>query len=820
VQRELEESQRRAGDVRARLLEARAALEAIETRERDLVRRGAQLEGDAEAADAQAAELGRRLERLSLELDTASEALSDLETQGDLFSGRAQALTSQVEKAHAAVREGEQILVGTRAALEEARAAEMTATELASSLAARRAALEAMDRDQEGLEPAVRAALDLGISGVHGVLADFLEAPAEWTKAVEGYLGPLARGLVVRDASVAGRLLEWFDGEWQGGGGLVLLPLDGVPPGGDGPTLPVRPVGEGAPWVRALLAGVEPMGERTLLDEAALGSVRLAPSGASRDTLGVVRVGNPSGATGILERRERLRSLVSEAEGAAAAAGAARERREEAQTRVRDAEDALDRARARAREAEDTERLARAEVAEQVDRKSRMDRHRDELSRQAEGTRAARARAEERARAARQDRAELEAQEDALRDQRLAARGMLEAVQEEWESARAEESTLTVHLTRLEGEVGRLRERLDAAREGARGARQRVDALHQEEERLQEELEGARGVRAEGEEATRALFARREDAEEALAERHAAWEALLERLREAERRARQARLAEREAADHRHRLELERQETQGRIDRIQERLEGEWGRSLENLLADAEPVEEELGQDVLQEELKEIVVQLERIGPVNMLAVEEHEEESRRLSYLKEQHHDLVTARDDLRSAIRQINQTATELFLTTFGKIRENFRSVHQRLFEGGEADIWLGEDEDPLEAPVEIHASPRGKKTQRIDLLSGGERALTALSLLFAIYLVKPSPFCVLDEVDAPLDENNIGRFIRLLEEFKGETQFVVITHNPRTIESADWIYGVTMEEPGVSTIVGVRLEDALEQARGTAA
>jgi chromosome segregation protein len=143
----------------------------------------------------------------------------------------------------------------------------------------------------------------------------------------------------------------------------------------------------------------------------------------------------------------------------------------------------------------------------------------------------------------------------------------------------------------------------------------------------------------------------------------------------------------------------------------------------------------------------------------------------------------------------------------------------VHQRLFEGGEADIWLADEEDPLESPMEIHASPRGKKTQRIDLLSGGERALTALSLLFAIYLVKPSPFCVMDEVDAPLDENNIGRFIRLLHDFKEQTQFVVITHNPRTIEAADWIYGVTMEEPGVSTIVGVRLEDALEQAKGAA-
>jgi len=289
--------------------------------------------------------------------------------------------------------------------------------------------------------------------------------------------------------------------------------------------------------------------------------------------------------------------------------------------------------------------------------------------------------------------------------------------------------------------------------------------------------------------------------------------AVAEQLAAAEKRAREARTAEREASDHRHALELERQELAGRIERIRERLEGEWGRSLERLLDEADEVEGET--EALQEELREIVIALDRIGPVNMLAVEEHEEESKRLEFLSEQRDDLVTARNDLRSAIREINKTATELFESTFGRIRENFRATFLRLFEGGEADLWLQDPEDPLESPVEIHASPRGKKTQRIDLLSGGERALTALALLFGIYLVKPSPFCVLDEVDAPLDENNIGRFIKLLQDFKSQTQFVVITHNPRSIEAADWIYGVTMEEPGVSTIVGVRLDEALQGA-----
>jgi chromosome segregation protein len=135
----------------------------------------------------------------------------------------------------------------------------------------------------------------------------------------------------------------------------------------------------------------------------------------------------------------------------------------------------------------------------------------------------------------------------------------------------------------------------------------------------------------------------------------------------------------------------------------------------------------------------------------------------------------------------------------------------------QGGECDVWLEAPDDPLDSPVEISASPGGKRTQRIHLLSGGERALTALALLFAIYLVKPSPFCVLDEVDAPLDETNIRRFVAMLEEFKPSVQFIVITHNPVTIEAADWIYGVTMEEPGVSKVVGVEFS---EYARGAVA
>jgi chromosome segregation protein len=801
--------------IRDRLQDARDHLDGVESRERELARRSAQLEGDAEASDAQAAELERRLERLEQELSDTGEAITDLESQGDLFSGRLEDLTRGVDTALEAVDACVTRLASARQALISARAREMEAVDRAASLGARRVALERLERDREGVEPAVKAALSLNDDGVAGTLSDFIAADEELARALESYLGPLARALVVRDGDTVSRLHAWFTRSWEGGGGLILLALDRVPAGSADATGTllerIDVSGDGAPWVRALLDGVD------LVQDIDFGkhgpAERVAASGTVVDHRGVVRIGNPVGATGLMERKEQLRATLAEHASAVEEATEARAAREAAEAATQEAEDALERARGDLRDAEDVRRRVEAELQTQVDRKGRMDRHRDDLARQVEGTRSARTRALERSTEARGDRDVLLAEEAGIQAQRGVARESLEAVQEEWETARAEEARLAVDLARQEGDVTRLTERLEGIVAARTQAHERTAALNQEEEQLRTELADARTVREEGAAAMEQLFAERTTLETRLREKDEALQSVADALAEAERRVREARAAERAASDRKHELELEHQELGGRIERIRERLEGEWGRSLESLLETAEAVEGE--PDALQEELRDLVVAIEKLGPVNQLAVEEHEEESKRLEFLTEQRDDLVKARNDLRNAIREINKTATDLFVTTFSRIRDNFRATFLRLFEGGEAEIWLQDDEDPLESPIEIHASPEGKKTQRIDLLSGGERALTALSLLFGIYLVKPSPFCVLDEVDAPLDESNIGRFIKLLQDFKVDTQFVVMTHNPRSIEAADWIYGVTMEEPGVSTIVGVRLEEALQAA-----
>ncbi|MDR3013764.1 MAG: chromosome segregation protein SMC [Chitinispirillales bacterium] len=202
---------------------------------------------------------------------------------------------------------------------------------------------------------------------------------------------------------------------------------------------------------------------------------------------------------------------------------------------------------------------------------------------------------------------------------------------------------------------------------------------------------------------------------------------------------------------------------------------------------------------------------IKHVGQVNMAALEDHETENARLIELTAQRDDLQSAVDELEKAITKLDKEARVQFLATFELVQKNFTEMFTTLFEGGEASISLEEGVDPLEAGIHINVRPAGKKMRGVQLLSGGERALTAISLLFALYLVKPSAYCILDELDAPLDDANIGRFVRVLKKFAEKTQFIIITHNKGTMEAADLLYGVTQQESGVSTIVSVKFEEA---------
>ncbi len=257
-----------------------------------------------------------------------------------------------------------------------------------------------------------------------------------------------------------------------------------------------------------------------------------------------------------------------------------------------------------------------------------------------------------------------------------------------------------------------------------------------------------------------------------------------------------------------HGLEMKISELKSNIEHLKLRANEEFELELQ---LKTYPEDEWVDFAQLREEVKNLKERIRVLGAINFAAFDEFTTESERLTFLTQQRDDLIEAEKTLLNTIEEINNTAQRKFLDTFVKIRENFIATFKSLFdEGDECDLKLEEGVDPLEAKVEIVAKPRGKRPTSIDLLSGGEKTLTAIALLFAIYLVKPSPFCILDEVDAPLDDSNIDRFTRILKKFSNNTQFITVTHNKRTMEAAMALYGVTMEEEGVSKIVTVRFND----------
>jgi chromosome segregation protein len=290
----------------------------------------------------------------------------------------------------------------------------------------------------------------------------------------------------------------------------------------------------------------------------------------------------------------------------------------------------------------------------------------------------------------------------------------------------------------------------------------------------------------------------------AKSEEHAGLQAELD-LKEKNLKA--SRQTKEELLDQLHRLRMEQVELSSKARSVQDRISEEYQVDLEEAGRVEELAAEEIEKS--KETLSQTKEKLNALGAVNLLALEEYESSKQRLDFLQSQVKDLTEAKETLTSTISRINQTARELFTETFEKARLNFQKVFEELFEGGETELRLEESGDPLESPIRISARPYGKRLLSISQLSGGEKALTAIALLFAIYLVKPSPFCILDEVDAPLDDANIGRFLKLIKHFSSNTQFIVITHNKMTMEAADVLYGVTMEQPGVSKIVSVRFD-----------
>ena len=353
-------------------------------------------------------------------------------------------------------------------------------------------------------------------------------------------------------------------------------------------------------------------------------------------------------------------------------------------------------------------------------------------------------------------------------------------------------SSMENDLRRLAVEAEELRMRAEAIGEEKQALLVRLERLQNE----QEETKARIGRAQEQTQAAEALLA---ECQQQLAAQREALVQLEEQLR-------RQRLEREEAMESRGKIEIEKTRLESDLEHVERSCQEEFHMPLAQVTAQ---IDEESWQRDYEEVVKthdELRTRIENFGAINMRALEEYQELDERYQFLDSQRTDIDKSITDTQKAIAEINRRSVEQFQEAFQRIRENFIEVFQILFKGGQCDLRLMDDGDVLESGIDIIAQPPGKRLQNVLLLSGGEKALTALALLIAIFRFRPSPFCVLDEVDAPLDDANVDRFTQLIAELSKDTQFLIITHNKKTMEMAQTLYGVTMEEPGISKIVGV--------------
>jgi len=754
---------------------------------------------------------------------------------------------AEVEANVEPARERRQSVLGELAGLErEETDLEVSASGLqeeAAALAARREAarsthelLRHLHEEYEGYGQGPRELLRRhgGEARLIGGLADQLAAAPADLPALASLLGEVLDAVVVDSWATASDLVGELRRDELGQASLICQDgfTDAAEPDGQAPAAgrsardAITGPGAAIPALRGLLA-------RSYIfetDEQAAGAAaswrgRTPIVCVSREGLlvtsdGRVRGGRGEGSdTGLLGRREKLREVEGEIESLEERTSIAQQRVATNRARREDVRVSLINGRGRLSACENELNALQVQIAE-------LRHRRDTAGARAQEMEQERLRLE-------QEIAELASAEQQMTDllnesgrQRLDSttnredlRRRVEDIQMERDEARANLSELRMGQQRRESRQRETETALAHLRES-------VAELFARRERLAEEIESGRLTsesHAEELAAKREIMARAMDERErrrqvvraaaeginALHEETAIWN---RRVQEIERQ----RGGFREQA---HALETELATLDIRRNNLEERVEEQYKGAFRELIAtlSTEHIPEELvmEESVFQipqaeELLEDRRRKLAELGPINHLALEEYDTKKERLDFLEKQRDDVEKARDDLTKAITEINRTARKRFVHTFEEVRRNYIAVFETLFKGGRCDLVLQKTDDPLESNILITAQPTGKVIDTVSLLSGGERCLTALSLLFAVYLVKPSPFCMLDEADAPLDDANIGRFVNMLREFSRSTQFLVITHNKLTMETANHLYGVTMMEPGCSSIVSVSFHD----------
>ncbi len=823
-------------DLEARRLELGARRTAVEALRLEQIRAAgdrAELTRYAGELRERGAQLERRRERLETETTAAR-------TEADTLAAARRRLESSVEQTGVQLsllsgeREQVEQELGRRETL-RGQAQESLAT-LRVTMAAKESAREALgrlEREREGYGAGVRSLFSpqagAAVSGVVGTVADLLEVPSGLEPAVEAVLGDRLQWVIVERFEHARGALAYL--ERESAGAATLVSLETLAP--DSHAESAGDEGE-ITWADRLVGGPRPELVRHLLGRVGVvahldvaerlwrrpgivatyvtraGEV-LSSSGAL--TGGRRQSERQTNDHSLLGRKRALRQL-SEALGDLALQA------EEEQGRLQALDREVESLRGRQEilqvsvHAQETARLTGEKDIEAAHRETeRVRRHLETL--QTEG-----GQLEGEASTARQELEALEkrmalvtARESDIEREMTSLRTGLEADQVEEASIVAQATACRVDLATVLERVEALGREIDSLSEIGVECGVRLEEASTRRSQLLERREELGREQARTDERAREVGAERDGKERevaALAEEHT------QRLDERQAIESAMREAHRDLDGLISRIhELDLKETEGRVRR--EELLQEAGRrhavdGAEMLLAAHDSARDFEGAKTRYEELG---AKLEGMGPVNLVADDEYRELQERLEFLRSQHDDLVQSIKDLDRALRGMTRTAQERFEEAFEEINRHFARIFQRLFEGGRAELRMvppeeGED-DPLELGVELMAQPRGKRLQAVTLMSGGERALTGLALLFAIFYYRPSPFCVLDEVDAPLDDANIHRFIRVLRELCSQTQFVVITHNRKTMEAADVLYGVTMQEPGLSRLVSVKLTDA---------
>lgn len=708
---------------------------------------------------------------------------------------------------------------------------------------------------------------------ISGALAQFIEVEPEYVAAVEAALGANLQAIVMKDTMVAEHIIKTLAAGKLGKTVLALKDLDHAFEHVENSALelPAGALGwlihkvKARPEVQRLVerlvnfAVLVPDVETALKLFPRKGWLMVTLKGEVLTGDGMLHGGadSASGVASMLERKNQIAGLHTEVETMRSGVAAKQQRREELvaemvvlQGRLQEA--VLEKQHATVglstlrgqmslleREATETQRKLQSIEGEQGSAQARF----QEATQRAEGLEAEVFETLGLIDSQQAKRQEVQGEVELLRAQEASVSAELNDLKVQVATERQRHSSLYSQRQPMEARLAELRDLIAQRELEIEGYESRIVAAESENVELEQNLELLRGRVGESEQAVSALLSERsamasevEEEANVLRARRSQLSGLHEQRSRLEVRVSQLDMKAEALLGHirkRYQLELpdfqrdtyvlkvayrdaiKRQKSGGAESDGESARGGEEGESAEGEALGAEAYE--LDWVRIDAMVRELDQRIESMGPVNLDAIQEFEELEQRYAFLEKQQNDLLTSKEELLGVIAKINSTTRQLFAETFEKIRVNFQEMFTELFGGGRANLVLTDESDPLESGIDIIAKPPGKQLQSITLLSGGEKTMTAVSLLFSIYMVKPSPFCVLDEMDAPLDESNINRFIKILDRFVGQSQFVVISHNKKTIARADALYGVTMEEHGVSRLVGVKFTKRDESRAG---